>query len=300
MNAADWAATGTTAWVGGITATNILNRKPGSPNGNGTDTNDCPADFTLTTVATPRNSASPAEPAGADTTPPAAPTGLAVADVPADQGGALQLNWTANTEPDRKDYGVYRALASGALGTKTLITRVNDPGTTHQDGGLVNNTTYYYQLTARDTTLNESGGSTEVSAYPVDNLTPAAPSGLALSDVPADQGTALRLNWTANAEGDLKDYGVYRALASGALGTKTLITRVNAPGTTREDGGLVANTTYYYQLTARDTSLNESAGSGEASAYPADNLAPAAPAGLGVTNPATGFGGALNLSWTAN
>ncbi len=214
---------------------------------------------------------------GGDTTAPAAPTGLAVADVAGDQGTALRLNWTANTEPDRKDYGVYRALVSGTLATKSLVTRVNSPGTTHQDAGLVANTTYYYQLTCRDTSLNESGGSTQVSAYPIDNLAPAAPTGLTVADVAADQGGALRLNWTANTETDRKDYRIRKSTGTGITAATAVLATVANPGTTHQEGGLVNNTSYYYRLTCRDTSNNESAISAAdvGPTYPVDNLAPA-------------------------
>ncbi|MEK7766595.1 MAG: fibronectin type III domain-containing protein, partial [bacterium] len=236
-----------------------------------------------------------------DNLAPAAPSGLAVADVPSDEGGALRLTWTANPEGDLKDYTLYRATSTPVVvGATFQVARVATPGTTHQDAGLNNGATYYYRLTARDASLNESGGSAEASSIPSDNTAPAAPTGLAVADVPADQGFALRLTWTANPETDLKDYRVSRATFTGALGTKALMATIASPGTTQQDAGLVNGQSYYYQLTARDVSLNESAGGTEAFAAPADNLAPAAPTGLGVADVAGDQGGVLNVSWTAN
>ncbi|MEK7767709.1 MAG: fibronectin type III domain-containing protein, partial [bacterium] len=233
-----------------------------------------------------------------DNLAPAAPTGLGLAAISV--GGGIDLSWTVNGESDLKDYGVYKATNTGGLGAKALLTRIGQPGTTHQETGLTNSTTYYYQVTARDVSLNESGGSTEMSGLPQDTVAPAVPVGLGVVDVASDQGVALQLSWTANTEVDRKDYGVYRATFTGLLGTKTMQTRVVSPGTTHQDGSLTNGTTYYYQLTARDFSLNESTGSAEASAIPVDNLAPAAPTGLGLADVPSDQGTALNLAWTPN
>ncbi|MEK7767464.1 MAG: hypothetical protein AAB368_14640, partial [bacterium] len=107
-----------------------------------------------------------------------------------------------------------------------------------------------------------------MSADPVDNLAPATPTGLGVADVAAESGS-LRLSWTANTETDLKDYCVYRSTA--ALQAATAATRrtyIATPGTTHYEAGLTNQTTYYYRLTARDASLNESAETADASAFP--------------------------------
>ncbi|MEK7767711.1 MAG: fibronectin type III domain-containing protein, partial [bacterium] len=175
---------------------------------------------------------------------------------------------------------------------------IASPGTTHQDAGLAPVTTYYYKVTARDTSLNESAASGEVNQRPVDSLAPAAPGTPTVADVPSDQGFALRLNWTLNAETDVREYGVYRSTNAGVTQVSShVVTLVLSPGTTREDGGLTNGATYYYKLSARDTSGNESGLSTEASAIPYDNLAPAAPTGLGLVDPGTTV---LNLTWTAS
>ncbi|MEK7766566.1 MAG: hypothetical protein AAB368_10030, partial [bacterium] len=211
---------------------------------------------------------------------PGAPLGLNVADAPGDQGFSVQLNWSANPETDLKDYRVYRStsgnVTAGSSWTVVAAT-VAAPGTTHQDAGLTNGTTYFYKLSARDTALNESPLSVQVSIQPADNLAPASAAGLGAADVPADQGTALNLNWTANAEPDLKDYGVYRATFTPFSGN--FQGRIAQPGTTAQDVGLSVGTTYYYQVTGRDVSLNESVFGRGVSAYPVDSIAPAPPNG---------------------
>ena len=98
-----------------------------------------------------------------DTTPPAAPTGLT-----ATAGNNLvNLTWTANGEPDLAGYNLYRGTALGGP-----YTRVNTPlitGTSYSDTNLTNGTPYYYVLRAVDSSTNESGNSSEITATPVGN-----------------------------------------------------------------------------------------------------------------------------------
>jgi hypothetical protein len=108
--------------------------------------------------------------AAPDTTPPAVPSGVTAADRSGDQGGVINLAWTANTDPDLAGYHVYRAVTSG--GPYTRVTLAPLTTTTFADSGLVNGTTYFYGVTAVDVAGNESARSTQVSASPIDNLPP--------------------------------------------------------------------------------------------------------------------------------
>jgi len=91
-----------------------------------------------------------------DTTPPAQVTGLTVATVSSSQ---LNLSWSANTEPDVKNYRVYRSTASG--GPYTLI--ASPAANSYSDTGLAAATTYYYVVSAVDTSGNEGLKSAEAS-----------------------------------------------------------------------------------------------------------------------------------------
>ncbi|MFH2083996.1 MAG: phospholipase D-like domain-containing protein, partial [Candidatus Omnitrophota bacterium] len=62
---------------------------------------------------------------GADTTPPADPTGLAVSDPATD--GNLNISWTANVESDLNKYWLYRSVTSGVLSSKVVIATVTAP-----------------------------------------------------------------------------------------------------------------------------------------------------------------------------
>ncbi|MFZ5874913.1 MAG: hypothetical protein ACOYXU_00760, partial [Nitrospirota bacterium] len=232
----------------------------------------------------------------ADNAAAAPPTGLSAADVAADQGGAIGLTWTPSTDLDVTAQRVYRATVSG--GPYTLVTSfANNTTATYTDTGLTNGTTYYYVVRAFDGT-QESANSNEASAAPVDNLAPAAPTGLSAADVVGDQGGALALGWTVSTATDVTQQRVYRGTTSG--GPYTLITTIsNNTTTTYTDTGLTNGTTYYYVIRAYD-GTQESVNSAEASATPADNLAPAAPTAVSAVDRPGDNGGAIDLSWTVS
>lgn len=92
-----------------------------------------------------------------DTTPPAQVIGLMVTKVSSSQ---LNLSWTANTEPDLKNYRVYRGTVSGGLYT-TLI--ASPTVNSYSDTGLAADTTFCYVVSAVDTSGNEGLKSAEAS-----------------------------------------------------------------------------------------------------------------------------------------
>ena len=190
-----------------------------------------------------------------DTTPPAAPTGLTVT-VPVSNGGLLNLDWADNGEGDLAGYNVYRRTSSE---TYSLITFVGT--SSYADSGLVNGTTYFYVVTAVDTSGNASGDSNEDSGTPLDNLVPAAPSNLT-----ATAGNAqVSLDWDDNGESDLAGYNVYRSETSG--GSYTKIASIGAISA-YTDATASNDTTYFYVVTAVDAAGNESGNSNEATATP--------------------------------
>jgi hypothetical protein len=73
---------------------------------------------------------------------------------------------------------------------------------------------------------------------------------------------SVSLSWTASTS-TVVGYNVYRSTISG--GPYTLITSSTVPGTTYTDNGVQAGMTYFYVVTAVDSSGNESAFSNEAS-----------------------------------
>lgn len=109
----------------------------------------------------------------ADSTPPAAPTGL----VASARNGGADLTWLANPESDLAGYNVYRSTTTG--GPFAMVNGTTVSSNAFNDTGLVNGTTYYYVVTAVDTLSNESSDSAEASVTPM----AAAGGGVLLSEV---------------------------------------------------------------------------------------------------------------------
>jgi subtilisin family serine protease len=94
-----------------------------------------------------------------DTTPPDDPSGLGASA----GDGSVSLDWSNNGEGDLAGYRVYRSTSSG--GGYSAITGLIG-SSDYSDSSVTNGTTYYYVVTAEDTSGNESGNSAEVSATP--------------------------------------------------------------------------------------------------------------------------------------
>jgi len=95
--------------------------------------------------------------------PPGAPVGLEI--IPGD--AAVQLDWSHGSEGSADfTFKVYRATTAGGPYTGVAS---GLPASNHTDSGLTNGTTYYYVVTA-DNSSGESPPSLEVSATPVAGL----------------------------------------------------------------------------------------------------------------------------------
>jgi len=222
--------------------------------------------------------------AAGDIEAPAAPTGL----VATAGDGTVSLDWNSNSEGDLDGYNVYRSTTQGSGYSKINGSLLGSSDYT--DNSATNGTTYYYVVTAQDISLNESGYSNEDYATPADMTAPSAPTGLAAY---AGDGT-VSLNWNDNGEGDLDGYNIYRSITSGSGYTQLNGSLLSTSDYT--DNSVTNDTTYYYVVTAEDTSSNESGYSNEDSATPTDTTAPAAPTGLA----AIAGDGTVSLNWNDN
>ena len=157
----------------------------------------------------------------ADTTAPAAPTGLS-----ADAGDAsVDLTWDANTESDLAGFRVYRStspdVSTDGDGIAGLVT---DPSYT--DDGVVNDRTFYYVVTAVDDAGNASGASNEVTATPQGTVTPEVHDKYSFTTA---GDTAVPPGYTKN------DGSAY----AGGIGW---VTQASLAGETHEPLNLTANT----------------------------------------------------------
>ena len=96
---------------------------------------------------------------GGDTTPPSAPSGLSATA----GDGSVALDWGNNGESDLAGYRVWRSTSSGSgYSAVSGLLSASD----WVDAGVSNGTTYYYVVTAEDTSGNVSDASGEASATP--------------------------------------------------------------------------------------------------------------------------------------
>ncbi|MBH49432.1 MAG: hypothetical protein CMG69_01600, partial [Candidatus Marinimicrobia bacterium] len=133
-----------------------------------------------------------------------------------------------------------------------------------------------------------------VSGVPKDLTPPLPPSGFIVDN--GDEDVAL--TWTANTEGDLKEYRIYRNTDSSAFipDSSNLFLTILPPAITYKDIHLVNGIIYYYRFTALDTSGNESAAGELVVGIPTDQTPPADITDLEVVNYTSNY---IELSWTA-
>ncbi len=171
------------------------------------------------------------------------------------------LDWADNPEPTLSSYNVKRATTNGGP-YLTIASGLTD--STYTDTAVINGTTYYYVVSAVDTSANESANSSQVSGTP---HTIEAPTGLIAT---AGKDTVL-LEWDDNAEPTWSSYNVKRATVSG--GPHTTIASGLADST-YTDNTVTNGTTYFYVVSAVDTSANESGNSSQVSATPMNTTPP--------------------------
>ncbi|MRR34209.1 hypothetical protein EG829_05820 [bacterium] len=174
----------------------------------------------------------------------------------AGSGGAV-LNWEAvDSGAEKVTYNVYRGTVSGSINTKTKIAS-NLTATTYTDTTLTTGTTFYYQVTAQDI-QGESEASNEVT---LSLGTLPAPANLTASTVAGQ----VDLAWSAVS--GATGYNVYRGTTqTGTITGKSKIA-TGVSTTSYSDLTVTRGVTYFYQVTAIDSS-SESPGSSEVSATP--------------------------------
>ncbi len=154
----DWS---TVAWDTFVT--NVTGEGDNSGNNGGTQ-KDYYDDYKVTLTSTTDHLTIFGAVTGSDTTAPSTPTGLAVSSA---GNGSASLSWTANSEGDILEYQVFRGTTdsytcndSSQINTSAVTT------TTYTDSSITSNTsyTYYYKLTAVDTSGNVSSCASAVTA----------------------------------------------------------------------------------------------------------------------------------------
>lgn len=92
-------------------------------------------------------------------------------------GGRATLSWDANTEDDLAGYKLYFGTAPGKYGPPVDVGKTATPLAPSHILNLAQDETYFFAVTAYDTSGNESGFSNEVSKS-IDSTPPKPPFNL--------------------------------------------------------------------------------------------------------------------------
>ncbi|MCK4965445.1 hypothetical protein KAS50_00355, partial [bacterium] len=136
--------------------------------------------------------------------PPETPQNLSVTGA----ANAAELSWSPNTDRYILQYNIYQNLNNGFTPTSSdSIGRVLSSDTSFTDSTVVLNTTYYYRISAIDSSYLESGFSNQVFITPEDMSAPDIPQNLT-----ASAGERfIDLQWNTNTESDIFYYTVYKS-----------------------------------------------------------------------------------------
>ena len=238
--AVTWQVNGTTGGgptVGTISTAGVYSAPPSVPAGGSVT-------VSAVSVADPSKSASAIvtlmPPVGGSPTVPGALQASAISS------SGVTLTWTASSDSGGPGIGGYYVYRDG-----TQIASVAS-GTTYTDSALTAATTYGYQVAAFDTgsppnvsALTPSLKVLTLSAAP-DTQAPTVPTGLAVT---SNTSTAVALSWNASTDQPVPGatgVGGYELFRNG-----TLLATVSS-GTTYNDTGVSALTTYSYRVAAFD------------------------------------------------
>lgn len=186
-----------------------------------------------------------------DTVPPPAPTPV---NTVVGTQGMVTVTWVGGAGEGAASYRLYRSadpiitvvgLTPIASGLTTTSKQDTPPGT-----GI-----WYYAVTAVDAAKNESAPGV---APPVDvDLTPpGAPVGLSATLI--DSNSKVSLQWSAPAGEAVAEYLVYRAVDSFAGSVSGKVPIATLPGSLSYIDVPPTDNLYYYVVTAKDTSGNQS------------------------------------------
>ncbi len=217
---------------------------------------------------------------------------------------AATLSWLAATEKDIAGYHVYRRQIlngtdkNGLPATsaeKRLTASLLEPNiTTYRDTDVIAGQIYQYELTATDTSGNESTHTPPMLARPRDTIPPATPRGL---QAKADNQGKVTLIWQANSDADLYAYKVYRAVDDNDM---IYVHELNAKDATKDERvtqveilDVHSEAEYRYAVSALDVTENESAKSASVKVSLPDQVAPVAP----VIAAVNAVDNALEIRW---
>jgi fibronectin type 3 domain-containing protein len=223
-----------------------------------------------------------------DTIPPTTPANLSASAASSSQ---INLSWGASSDDvGVSGYQVERCQGVGC-GNFSLVTTTT--GTSFNNTGLLEATTYSYRVRATDAAGNLSFYSNTATAMTRDVTAPTVPSGLTAA---AASDSQINLTWTASADNvGVTGYQVLRCQGTSCT-PYTQVATVSVPA--YSDTGLSPSTSYRYRVRATDAAGNLSSYSSTVTATTLQDVTPpTAPSNL-VASAASGS--QINLSWRAS
>src|SRR5262249_3449199 len=151
-------------------------------------------------------------------------------------------SWTASTDNvGVTGYLIERCQGSGCSNFAQIGTAA---GTTFNNTGLTQGTSYSYRVRATDAAGNmRSESNMATTTTQADTQPPTAPSNLTATGV---SGTQINLSWTASTDNvGVTGYLVERCQGSGCSNFVQIATPT---GTTFSDTGLLSGTSYSYRV----------------------------------------------------
>lgn len=184
---------------------------------------------------------------------------LVVSSLNSAWAGQATVNWNQNAESDLSGYKVHYGTAPRTTTPYTTTIDVGLTGTPSSPqatvSGLTDGFTYYFAVTAYDTSLNESGFSVEVLKL----VTDTAPPVISSINTGSITDITATISWTTDEGADsLVEYGLETN-----YGTSTPLDSNYVTAHAQSISLLSASTLYHFRVRSTDAAGNES--------LPADN-----------------------------
>ena len=232
----------------------------------------------------------------ADTSTPAAPTGLTASPISPTQ---INLSWTSPSNTGGYAITGYKIEYRIGSGSYTTLVTTTSSATTYSHTGVTSGQVYVYRVYAVTSfgTSEKPSSEVAVTLKPTSATSvPGAPLGLSAVAV---SPTQINLSWTAPSNnGGYAITGYKIDVKKGSTAYTTLVSTTGNSTTTYSHTGLTTGTTYAYKVYAIN-SLGASTASPESSTTPivgSTSSSPSPPLGLTATSVS---GTQINLSWTA-
>ena len=189
-------------------------------------------------------------------TPPSQPGSVVFSGVTASN---VTLSWAAATDAEdgqASTYEIRRCTGPGCANFGALLATVMAPTLTYPDTTVAAGTTYRYQMIAIDSAglAGPARVSEDVMTSSPGNTPPSQPGPVVFSGIRASNVT---LSWTAASDaedGQASNYEIQRCMGPGCANFGALLATVMAPTLTYPDTTVAAETTYRYQVIAKDSS----------------------------------------------